>query len=134
MARGRIPNSALAQAASIAESTAHNRLRTLTESGVILGIHADVNMAALGRPFEAQIQVQIHSSARTEIHAEAERIAHCPGVVEVCFIGGSRDLLVRVAMPDSAALRDFILTELSSIASTETFVILERFRGAHPLG
>lgn len=137
MARGRIPNSALAQAASVAESTAHNRVHALMDSGVIRGVHADVDLAALGRPLEALIQVQIQQGARAELHSEAERLAHCPGVIEVYFLAGARDLLVRVAVPNSAALRDFVLHELNqhgSVASTETSTVLEHIRGAHPLG
>ncbi len=134
MARGRIPNSTLAQTVSVAESTAHNRVHALIDS--IRGVHADVDLAAVGRPLEALIQIQIQPSARAQLRTEAERLAHCPGVIEVYFLAGSRDLLVRVAMANSAGLRDFVLNELNqhaAVATTETSTVLEHFRGAHPL-
>ena len=71
-----------------------------------------------------------------KLRTEAERLAHCPGVIEVYFLAGSRDLLVRVAMADSAGLRDFVLNELNqhaAVASTETSTVVEHFRGVHPL-
>ena len=136
MARGRIPNSTLAQTVSVAESTAHNRVHALIDSGVIRGVHADVDLAAVGRPLEALIQIQIQPSARAQLRTKAERLAHCPGVIEVYFLAGSRGLLVRVAMADSAGLRDFVLNELNqhaAVASTETSTVVEHFRGVHPL-
>ncbi|GAA2182340.1 Lrp/AsnC family transcriptional regulator [Brooklawnia cerclae] len=136
IAHGRMPNAAIAQAASVAESTAHNRVNALTEAGVIRGIHAEVDLAAVGRPIEAMIQVQIQPTARSRLREEAERLANCPGVVEVFFLAGSRDLLVRVAVADAAALRDFVVNELNrwpTVAATETSMVLEHFRGTQML-
>lgn len=135
-AHGRMSNAAIAQAASIAESTAHVRVNALLESGVIRGIHADVDLAAVGRPIEAMIQVQIQPAARSRLREEAERLAHVPGVVEVFFLAGSRDLLVWVAVADASGLRDFVLNELnrhSEISATETSVVLESFRGTQTM-
>lgn len=132
IANGRMSSHALAKAASIAESTAHARVAALVDSGVVRGIHADVDPAALGRPIQALIQVQLNASARPLLREEAARLAHSAGVIEVFFLAGARDLLIRVAVADAAELRDFVMNELSrhrEIALTETSLVLEHLRG-----
>lgn len=99
---------------------------------MVRGVHADVDPAALGRPIQAIIQVQLRPSARPRLRAEASWLAHCAGVLEVFFLAGQRDLLVRVAVADAAELRDFVVNELSmhpEIALTETSMVLEHVRG-----
>ncbi|WIY82743.1 Lrp/AsnC family transcriptional regulator [Propionimicrobium sp. PCR01-08-3] len=137
MARGRIPNSTLAQAVSVAESTAHARVRALMDSGIIRGVHADFDLSALGRPLEALVQVQIQRSSRDKIKSEALRLAERPGVIAIDFLGGDYDLLVRIAAKNSADLSDFVLNELNAhpeIAKTKTLTVLEHFRGRQPFG
>jgi DNA-binding Lrp family transcriptional regulator len=136
---GRMSNSAIATATSTAESTSHARVQALRESGVITGIHADVDVAAMGRPLQALIFVRIHPGARLKLEAQSERISQLPAVLDVFFLGGHYDFVVHVAVPDPAALRAFVIDELSShkeISGTETSVILERRRGRGfaPLG
>lgn len=131
-ANGRMSNAALAAATSTAESTSHARVQALRDAGVITGIHAEVDPAALGRPLQALIFVRIHPGAREELQPQAERLAQLPGVLSVFFLGGHFDLVIWVAMAGAAELRDFVLSDLSShkaIASTETSVLLERYRG-----
>lgn len=129
---GRMSNAALAAATSTAESTTHKRLQTLRESGVISGIHAEVNTAAVGRPLQALIFVRIHPSCREELHPQARRLAKLPSVLDVFFMAGHYDFIVWVAVADPSALRDFVINDLSShkeLAATETSVILDHWRG-----
>ncbi|MEL4356496.1 MULTISPECIES: Lrp/AsnC family transcriptional regulator [unclassified Luteococcus] len=132
MANGRMSNAALAAATSTAESTSHARVQALREAGVITGIHANVDTAAIGRPLQALIFVKIHPGLRDELVAEADRLAQLPPVLHVIFLGGHCDFVVWVAMGDPTELRDFVLRDLSNdkaIASTETCVIMEHRRG-----
>ena len=46
----RIPNSRLAERLGIAPSTCLARVRALRRGGILRGFHADIDMAALGRP------------------------------------------------------------------------------------
>ncbi|MFZ0970979.1 MAG: winged helix-turn-helix transcriptional regulator, partial [Solirubrobacteraceae bacterium] len=49
----RITNQRLADRVGVAPSTALARLRSLRDRGVIRGFHAEVDLAALGRPLQA---------------------------------------------------------------------------------
>jgi DNA-binding Lrp family transcriptional regulator len=129
---GRLSNSAIAQATAIAESTCHNRIKALVEAGIIKGFHAEVDTAALGRPIQAVILVKVRSTARDRLLNEAQRLAKADGVTSVLFFTGNFDLLSRLAVPDPAALRDFVVRELSAspaVATTETSVIMEEVTG-----
>lgn len=69
---------------------------------------------------------------RDEIEQQAQRLAKSPSVLHVFFTSGHSDLIVWVAVPDSQALRDFVVTDLNShkeIAGTDTSVVLQSWRG-----
>lgn len=136
LVHGRMTYHSLAQTLSIAESTAHARLAALIERRVIRGFHADIDLPAIGFPIQALIQVRVQDRSRALLGEEARRLAQCPGVLEVFFLAGQFDLVIRVACASSEALRDFVLNELNrhpAIAATETSVILEQTPGLGPM-
>ncbi|QGF23667.1 Lrp/AsnC family transcriptional regulator [Raineyella fluvialis] len=132
MRNGRMSNAAVAAATATAESTSHARIQALVDSGVIRGFHAEVDAAAIGRPLLALISVRIHPGMRDGLEQQAQRLLKSPCVVHVFFTSGQSDLVIWVAVPDSQALRDFVLTDLNGhkeIAGTETNVVLQHWRG-----
>ena len=134
-ADARTPNNALAAEVGIAPSTCLGRVRALRAAGVIRGFHADVDPAALGRPLQAMIAVRLQAGARSRMMAFTDRIKKRPEVLDVYFLGGADDFLLHVAAADAAALRDFVVDQLSAhpeVALTETNLIFEHVRGAGP--
>lgn len=130
----RIPNNALAAIAGIAPSTCLGRVRTLIESGVIRGFHADIDPAALGKDLQAMIAVRLLSEARSGLAELGEDFAGLDAVLNVYFVAGVDDYLIHVATAGSAELRDFVVENLSAhpaVAATETILIFEHVR---PLG
>ncbi|MBJ8344859.1 Lrp/AsnC family transcriptional regulator [Antrihabitans sp. YC2-6] len=126
----RTPNNALAELAGIAPSTALGRMRSLIERGVIRGFHADIDPVALGRGLEAMISVRLQAHARKHA-AFTKRIATLEEVVDIYFIAGANDYLLHVAVPDAAALRNFVIDHLGAdpeVAGTETTLIFEHLR------
>jgi DNA-binding Lrp family transcriptional regulator len=131
-ADARIPNNALAALVGVAPSTCLGRVRALRESGVIRGYHADIDQAALGRGLQAMIAVRLQSGARDRIDAFIRRLRRRPEVVALFFLAGADDFLLHVATADAAALRGFVVDELSAhseVALTETNLIFEHVRG-----
>lgn len=132
MANGRTSNAALAQATSTAESTTHARVQALREAGVITGVHAAVDPAAIGRGLQALVFVRIHPGMREQLASEIDRLAQLPCVQDVFFLGGHHDFVLRVAVSGQQELRRLVLDDLSShreIAGTETSIILDHRRG-----
>ncbi|GCD88040.1 Lrp/AsnC family transcriptional regulator [Nocardioides sp. LS1] len=126
---GRMPNNELAGRAGIAPSTCLTRLRRLRDAGVIRGIHADIDPAALGRPIQAMIAVQVTSTARGAVDEFVQDVRRLPGVLNVYFVSGRDDFLVHVAVSDTNELRALVAEDLGSakVARTETKLIFEHF-------
>src|SRR3954453_5252310 len=143
----RITNQRLADRVGVAPSTALARLRALRERGVIRGFHAEVDLAALGRPLQALIAVRLAVHAREEIDAFTRAVRALPGVLMVFHLTGVTDYLVWVAAtaapdlrelvvdhpaPHPQALREFVVAPLAthpSVAHAETSLIYEHTRG-----
>jgi DNA-binding Lrp family transcriptional regulator len=128
----RITNQRLAEGVGVAPSTALARLRSLRERGVVRGFHAEVDLAALGRPLQAMIAVRLAVHAREEIEAFTTAVRALPGVLMVFHLTGVTDYLVWVAATDAQDLREFVVDHLAthpSVAHAETSLIYEHTRG-----
>ena len=77
----RIPNQRLAERVGVAPSTCLARVRALRERGVVQGFHAEVDLAALGRPLQAMIAVRLAVHAREQIEAFTRAVRALPGVL-----------------------------------------------------
>jgi len=131
-ADARITNQRLAERVGVAPSTALSRLRALRERGVIRGFHAELDLAALGRPLQALIAVRLAVHAREQIDAFTEAVRELPGVLMVFHLAGATDYLVWVAARDAQDLREFVVDHLathSAVAHAETSLIYEHSRG-----
>jgi DNA-binding Lrp family transcriptional regulator len=128
----RITNQRLAERVGIAPSTALTRVRSLRQRGVIRGFHAEVDLAALGRPLQALIAVRLTVHAREQIEAFDEAVRHLPGVLMVFHITGVNDYLIWVAAADAQDLREFVVDHLTThqaVSHAETSLIYEHHRG-----
>ena len=135
-ADARISNSALADAAGIAPSTCHGRVRRLQELGVIRGFYADIDPAAIGLPLQAMVSVTLQAGARARIRGFVSQIRRRPQVIDVYFLAGADDFIIHVAARDTDDLRSFVVDNLNAdadVAGTQTSLIFEHLRGASPL-
>jgi DNA-binding Lrp family transcriptional regulator len=131
-ADARITNQRLADRLGIAPSTALIRLRSLRERGVIRGFHAELDLAALGRPLQALIAVRLIVHTREQIDAFTSAVRQVPGVLMVFHLAGVTDYLVWVAAADAQDLREFVVDHLATnaaVAHAETSLIYEHSRG-----
>jgi DNA-binding Lrp family transcriptional regulator len=131
-ADARVTNQSLADRVGVAPSTALTRLRSLRERGVIRGFHAEVDLAALGRPLQALVAVRLTVHAREQIDAFTDAVRSLPGVLMVFHLTGVTDYLIWVAATDAQELREFVVDHLAthpSVAHAETSLIYEHQRG-----
>jgi DNA-binding Lrp family transcriptional regulator len=131
-ADARITNQRLAERVGVAPSTALTRLRALRERGVIRGFHAELDLAALGRPLQALIAVRLVVHAREQIDAFTSAVRELPGVLMVFHLAGATDYLVWVAARDAQDLREFVVDHLAThpaVSHAETSLIYEHSRG-----
>lgn len=129
---GRLTNAELAARIGVAPSTAHTRMRSLVERGVITGFHASVDQRVVGAGLQAMVHVTLRPGSRQEsIVAFAQEVRELPQVIQMFFLGGSEDFLIHIAVGDSSGVRDFVVEHLSaqrSVANTRTSIIFDYHR------
>lgn len=130
---GRMTNAALAARVGLAESTCAYRVRALRESRVIAGIHARIDLAAIGRPIQAVIKVHLSSHNRVHIDELFDLLVAIPGALSVVHVAGDNDFHLHVAVASPERLRDVILEHITShpaVTKTETQLVFEVREGA----
>jgi len=128
----RIPNARLAERVGVAPSTCLARVNALREAGVLRGFHAEVDLAALGRPLQAIVAIRLAVHERSQIEAFSETVRALPGVLSVFHMTGVNDYLLWVAAADTQDLREFVVDHLAThpaVARAETNLIYEQRRG-----
>ncbi len=107
-ADGRMTNVELAKRVGISAPPCLRRVRTLEESGLIRGYHADVNSRELG--FEVQVfaMVGLESQAESELNAFEERCREWPLVRECHMLNGEVDFILKCVAPDLSSFQQFL--------------------------
>ena len=129
-ADGRMTNVELAKRVGISAPPCLRRVRTLEDSGLIRGYHADVNSRELG--FEVQVfaMVGLESQAESELNAFEERCREWPLVRECHMLNGEVDFILKCVAPDLSSFQQFLTGELlttPNVASVKTSLVI---RGA----
>ena len=127
----RLANNVLAQRVGLAPSTCLGRVKTLRTRGVIEGYEAKINEKLLGVTVNAMISVIVAPQARDRMLPAAKPLAAMPQVRDVFVLGGTPDLLIRVATRSIDELRGFVASHLGSnraFSSTQTNIIFEHLR------
>lgn len=122
----RMPNAQLASRAGVAPSTAHARLRSLADRGILRGFHADIDVTRLGRPVQAVVAVRLRAHDRRHIDAFASAIPQLPEVVQTFHVAGADDYLLHVAVPSAEYLREWIIDNVTThpaVASSQTSLV-----------
>ncbi len=127
---GRMTNVELARRVGISAPPCLRRVRTLEESGLIKGYHADVNARELG--FEVQVfaMVGLHSQAEVDLSAFEEKCRNWPLVRECHMLNGEIDFILKCVAPDLSTFQNFLtegLTSAENVASVKTSLVI---RGA----
>lgn len=128
-ADGRMTNVELARRVGISAPPCLRRVRTLEESGMIEGYHAEVNARGLG--FEVQVfaMVGLDSQAEAELSAFEKRCRNWPLVRECHMLNGEVDFILKCVAPDLSSFQSFLTGELLStpnVASVKTSLVIRR--------
>ncbi|MEM7156763.1 MAG: Lrp/AsnC family transcriptional regulator [Myxococcota bacterium] len=124
----RLSNKELAARVGLAPSSCLERVRRLQSSGVIRGVHADIDPHAVGIGLQAMVAIRLGQHARETLEALRNHLVERPEVVAMYHVGGAADFLIHVAVRDTTHLRDFAFDQLTSrpeVAHLETSLIYE---------
>ena len=128
---GRRTNRELATSLNIAPSTCLERMRSLRRRGLIVGYHAQVDLAALGRPLQALIAVRVRPPNRAVIDGFRAFVEELPEVLSVFVVSGGDDFLIHVAVKDTDQLQALVLDKLTrrkELADVRTSLVYEHLR------
>ena len=139
---GRASYTDIGAAVHLSANAAADRVRRLIQDGVIVGIHAAVDPAALGLTIEAQIDVKLRATTSADDFERA--IRDVPQVLTATLLTGSFDYALRVACSDRADLAAVteMIRERAGAQETYSRIILREVkvgvpaprRGAKPKG
>jgi DNA-binding Lrp family transcriptional regulator len=124
----RVTNQELARAAGIAESTCLERVRSLQQRGVIRGWHADVDLAAIGRPIRVLISVRLQPKTTEAVNAFHAAVLAADETLGVATVAGTDDFIVEVAVADVEHLRAFLfehITNQPNVTDTHTSLVYD---------
>ncbi|HYD77041.1 Lrp/AsnC family transcriptional regulator [Ramlibacter sp.] len=135
---GSLTNVELARRVHLSPSPCLARVKALQAAGVIDRYVALVNGKALGLGLNVFISISLRSQSKEALAAFEQRIAEHDEVMECYLMTGDSDYLIRVAVPDIAALERFILEQLTPIPGIEkirsSFALKQvRYKTALPL-
>ena len=123
---GRTPNSEIAAKLSVSEGTIRNRLRKLTEAGLL-------KVTGLSNPDKDAENQLVFLAAKIALSKDLRRtaraVADLPFVKSVSIVSGRYDLIIEVLAPPHKMI-SFIsnhLAKVGSITSTESFMVMEGF-------
>ena len=135
---GALSNVELARRVHLSPSPCLARVKALENNGVINRYVALANAAALGLGLNVFISISLKEQSKAALAEFEQRIAEHDEVMECYLMTGDSDYLMRVALPDIAALEKFILEQLTPISGIEkirsSFALKQvRYKTALPL-
>ena len=137
-ADGALSNVELARRVHLSPSPCLTRVKALEAAGVIERYVALVNAQRLGLGLNVFISISLKTQSKEVLADFERRIAEHDEVMECYLMSGDSDYLIRVALPDIAALERFILEQLTPIPGIEkirsSFALKQvRYKTALPL-
>jgi DNA-binding Lrp family transcriptional regulator len=111
---GRMTNVELARRASISAPPCLRRVRTLEETGVITGYHADIDPSALGFGVTIFAQVGLTSQAEQDLQAFEALVESWPEVRECYMLAGETDFILKIVARDWETYNRFLTSHLTT--------------------
>ena len=138
-ADGRISNIKLAETVALSPTAVLARVQRLTRGGFIVGYHADLNAAKLGRGLVVFVEVLLDRTTPNVFDEFKAAVQVHDEVMECHMVAGGFDYLLKTRMADMAAYRAFagrVLWQLPGVRETRTYAVMEEVKSgtALPLG
>ena len=135
---GRLSNVALADRVGLSPSPCLTRVRALEKAGVIDRYVALLNPEKVSANVSVFIQITLERQSKKVLETFERKMMLIPEVMECYLMSGDSDYLLRVVVPDTIALKDFILEKLTEIPGISTIrsgfaLKLVKFKTAMPV-
>lgn len=133
---GRVSNLGLADAISLSPAATLERVRRLSQGGVILGYGARLDPGKLDRALLIFVEITLDRTSANVFDAFARAVRDMPDILECHMVAGGFDYLVKARVKDMAAYRRFLgdtLVALPGIRQTHTYTVMEEVKISNEL-
>lgn len=129
---GRASYTHLGELAKLSPHAVAPRVRRLVDAGIITSFTAMLDHGAIGRGLDALIDIRLLSTTSPDVFEES--VAKLPAVLELCFLTGRFDYMVRAACRDADDLDQTVRAlRKAGAAVTETRILLRARTFQHPV-
>lgn len=97
----RTPLQEISQAVGLSSTSCWNRIKRMTDSGVLQGYTVKVDLASLGYHDTVIVQVTLDSHSDETLYEFGRALESIPEVLEALLISGDYDYFVRIAVKDT---------------------------------
>lgn len=111
---GRMTNVELADRVGLTAPPCLRRVRSLEESGIIRGYHADLDSNSLGYSITVFAMVSLKSQAESDLRSFEEHVATLPEVRECYMLNGEIDFILKVVARDLQSFQQFLTSQLTA--------------------
>lgn len=122
-AEGRITNVELAERVGLTPPPCLRRVRTLEDTGVIKGYHAELDHSKLGFAITVFALVSLKSQAEDALREFEEHMRQLPEVRECHMLNGEIDFILKIVSKDLQSFQEFLTSKLTpapNVASVKT--------------
>lgn len=120
---GRATYKELGERAGLSPHAVAPRVQRLVRAGIIKAFTATVDYGAIGRGLDALIDIRLLSTAKPE--AFEQTVAKLPSALELSFVTGRFDYLLRAACIDADDLDETVRAlRAAGAAATETRIVM----------
>ena len=117
---GRVTNVELANRVGLTAPPCLRRVRSLEESGVIRGYHADLDPAKLGYSITVFAMVSLKSQAEDALREFENAMRSLPEVRECHMLNGEIDFILKIVCKDLQTFQEFLTGKLTPAPNVES--------------
>lgn len=120
-------NSMVARELGVSEGTVRQRLKRMTDAGVIR-VAAGIDPDALAN--QQVVLIAVNCDRVSQLEEKARELSRLGKVLSVSIVSGRYDILVEVLVDSNRGLVDFLTGELSKVeglTASESFMLLRNY-------
>lgn len=125
---GKISSAEIANAVGVSVSTANERVRRLTSTGIVKEWRAVLNAKRVGANLCALVLLDMDYDGEEDTTA---KLISFPEIQEIHHISGAHSYMLKVRVTDTSALQKFLhdkVKPLRAITATESIIVLETLK------
>lgn len=122
---GRLSSAEIAAAVGVSVSTANERVRRLTSTGIVQDWRAVLNPKNVGASLCALIMIDVNYEGEAET---TKSLSSFKEIQEIHHISGAHSYLIKIRLTDTDALQKFLsekIKPLKGVNSTESFIVFD---------